>query len=198
MIRISNKNGDSKVSYHSYFCIFWWSIDEYIVVPLKIVAFTFGVSAPSSGQSATGCCVSCGWQWQTNTGVVVHVWCSWCDHYFFHITLQSVCAVLHLQSLLQGKPDITLCCVVGKLCSGKLYRVYVYVLRVLHVCTWMHKHFVLLHRYTVCNIPAVTMSRLFSHFVAESHCSLMDTCRLLKKLWQINFLVFGCTFTFLH
>lgn len=35
-------------------------------------------------------------------------------------------------------------------------------------------------------------------FVAESHCSLVDTCSLLKKLWQINFLVFGRTFTFLH
>lgn len=72
--------------------------------------------------------------------------------------------LLHLQSLLQGKPDITLCCIVGKWCSGKLHGVYVYVLGVLHVCTWMHAHFVLLCRYTVCNILAVTMSRLFSHF----------------------------------
>jgi hypothetical protein len=44
------------------------SIHECILVPLKIVAFTFGVSSPSSGQSATGRCVSCGWQGQLNTG----------------------------------------------------------------------------------------------------------------------------------
>jgi len=35
------------------------------------------------------------------------------------------CVLLHLQSVLQGKPDITLCHVVGKWCSGKLHRVYV-------------------------------------------------------------------------
>ena len=75
---------------------------------------------------------------------------------------------------------ITVCCYICRVCyrvsltsrfvvlwingAASNVTVFVYVLCVLHLCTWMHVHFVLLHRCTVCNILAVNMFSLFSHF----------------------------------
>ena len=109
----------------------------------------------------------------------------------------SVCSYI-VQSLLQGELDITLCCVVSKWCSGKLRGAYVCPLGVLHVCTWIHAHFVLLHRYTVCNIPALTLSHLFCHFCCWIACFVIRTIQAIMSLETLRMVYFAYIHTFNH